>query len=88
MQQNTKGIIYALNAAFILGVMGVVAKLLGEHLKPTEIIFYRNIVAVILVLVALFFIKKFYLLKTKRPYAHLIRTITVSYTHLTLPTKA
>ena len=43
MQQNTKGIIYALNAAFILGVMGVVAKLLGEHLKPTEIIFYRNI---------------------------------------------
>ena len=64
MKQHTKGIIYALNAAFILGIMGVVSKLLGEHLQPVEIIFYRNVVAVILVLGALFSIRKLYLLKT------------------------
>jgi drug/metabolite transporter (DMT)-like permease len=82
MTQHTKGIVYALSAAFILGLMGVVAKLLGNHLSPLDIIFYRNIVAVILVLISLFFIKKLYLLKTKRPYAHLTRTIIGTITNV------
>lgn len=57
----------------MLSTMNVLAKILGQYIGPVEITFFRNIVSIILLITALFFIKKLSHLKTKRIYAHLIR---------------
>lgn len=69
-----KGILFALAAAVMLSSMNMFGKLLGTLHGPVEITFYRNIIALVLLIGVLFFIKKLYLLRTKRPLAHFIRS--------------
>lgn len=69
-----KGVLFALAAAAMLSSMNMFGKLLGTLHNPIEITFYRNVIALILLLGGLFFIKKLFLVKTKRPFAHFIRS--------------
>lgn len=74
MNNTLLGICFALSAALMLSTMNVVAKLLGQYIGPIEITFYRNVVSIILLIGLIFIIKKIHLLKTKRIWAHIIRT--------------
>jgi drug/metabolite transporter (DMT)-like permease len=69
-----KGVINALSAAIMLTTMNMVAKLMSVVHDPVEITFYRNLVAIILLLAGLAILGKLYLLKTKRPWAQFIRS--------------
>lgn len=64
---------YAGINAFILAVMSLFAKLSGEFLGPIEITFARNIFAVTALFIWLLYSRNLSVLKTKRPFAHLIR---------------
>ena len=55
-----KGIFFALAAALMLASMNMFAKLLGNYLGPIEITFYRNLVAMALLLIRLVGIRKIY----------------------------
>ena len=69
-----KGVAYALSAAFMLSTMNMIAKMIGAFYGPIEITFYRNIVAIILLVIGLAVLGKLSLLKTKRPKAQFIRS--------------
>lgn len=83
MNKTILGISFALMAAFMLSSMNVLAKILGQYVGPIEITFYRNLVSIILLITLLFFIKKLSTLKTKRIWAHVIRT-TIGTTAMVL----
>jgi drug/metabolite transporter (DMT)-like permease len=70
-----QGVAFALSAAIMLSTMNMFAKLLGEFYSPIEISFYRNIIAIVLLLGGLAVLGKLSLLKTKRPKAQFIRSI-------------
>ena len=61
--------------AFMIAAMNAVAKLLGGDYHPVELIFYRNLVVLAALLPFFHFSKKWYLVKTKRPKAHIIRAL-------------
>lgn len=67
------GIFFALAAAIMLSSMNMFAKLLGDVLGPVEITFARNFIAIALLLMGLSALKKLSLIRTKRPWAQLIR---------------
>ena len=69
-----KGICFALSAAAMLASMNMFAKLLGTIHDPVEITFYRNLVALVLLLIGLLSLRKIKLIKTKRPVAQFIRS--------------
>jgi len=68
-----KGVLFALAAAAMLSSMNMFGKLLGAYQDPIEVTFYRNLIALILLVGGLFFLKKLYLVKTKRPFAQFAR---------------
>ena len=68
------GIIFAAINAFMLAVMSLYAKWLAVYFGPVEVTFFRNIFSLIALSLFLIYVKKLYLLKTKRPWAHLIRS--------------
>ncbi|MEM6811695.1 MAG: DMT family transporter [Pseudomonadota bacterium] len=68
------GIFYACLAALMLASMNMFAKMLGDFYGPIDITFYRNIVAIILLLTGMAIFRKLYLIKTKRHLAHFIRS--------------
>lgn len=57
----------------MLSSMNMFAKLLGDTLGPIEITFARNFIAIALLLMGLSVIRKLSLIRTKRPWAQLIR---------------
>lgn len=69
-----KGVFHALTAAIMLTTMNMFAKLMSAVHDPVEITFYRNLVAIILLLIGLAALKKLHLLKTDRPWAQFIRS--------------
>jgi drug/metabolite transporter (DMT)-like permease len=69
------GIGFAITDALFLTTMGLFAKLLSQHFGAIEVIFCRNIVAIIPLFLWFLFSKNLNLLKTKRPLAHIIRGI-------------
>jgi len=69
-----KGVLFALAAALCLASMNMIAKLLSAHLGPIEITFYRNIIALLLLVIGLISLRQLSLLKTERPWAHFFRS--------------
>lgn len=65
----------ALGAFFLLAVMMVFAKLLSENHHLAEIVFFRNIVAVVPFLVYFAVFNKWHLTKTNKPKAVLFRSV-------------
>ncbi len=59
----------------MLATMNMFGKLLGTVHNPVEITFYRNLVAIIILLIGLLIIGKLSLLKTNRPKAQFIRAL-------------
>lgn len=75
-QDNTfLAILFALFNAAMLTSMNMFAKLLGEHFPPEQITFFRSIVALILLISGLLFLRKLSLLRTQRPVAHIMRAM-------------
>lgn len=70
-----KGVGYALCAACMLSSMNMFGKLMSAVHDPVEITFYRNLVALILLLAGLTFLGKLSLLKTQRPKAQFVRSV-------------
>lgn len=69
------GVGFALGAAIMLASMNMFAKLLSDLHDPIEITFWRNLIAMTLLLIGLIGLKKLHLLKTKRPWAQFWRSI-------------
>lgn len=69
-----QGVLYALAAAVMLTTMNMFAKLMSAVHDPVEITFYRNLIAIILLLIGLVALGKLHLLKTKRPWAQFVRS--------------
>ncbi len=69
------GVINALLTAFFIASMNLFGKLLGDNHNAVEITFYRNLIALFLLLVGLVLFRKLYLLKTQRPFAQFIRAL-------------
>lgn len=69
------GVGFALCAAAMLSTMNMFGKLLGSVHDPVEITFYRNLVAIIILLIGLAVLGKLSLLKTSRPKAQFVRSL-------------
>ncbi len=67
------GIIFAALNALMLAGMSLFAKLLSQYHGPVEVTFFRNIFSLIALFAWLIYARKLFILKTKRPFAHLIR---------------
>lgn len=70
-----RGIVYGLLAYLLFGIMQACAKLLMEHHHPAEIAFYRNIVAIVPLIIYIAAFKKWDVLKTRKPIALLLRAV-------------
>ena len=81
-----RGIIYALVAYFLLGVMQACAKILTETHSVIEVTFYRNFIALVPLTIYILATQKRHLFKTKKPKAILFRavlgTISLMVTYL------
>lgn len=73
--QITLGVIHGTLAFFLLALMSVCAKLLTEHHHVLEIAFYRNLIALIPVLLYIALTRKTHLLKTDKPMAMMFRAL-------------
>ena len=60
--------------AFMLAGMGLFAKMLATYFGPVEVTFFRNIVSLVLLIFWLAAMRKFWVLKTDRPWAHVFRS--------------
>ncbi len=69
------GLMFAVVNALMLSGMSLFSKLLSEYFGPAEVTFFRNIISVFVLLLLLSSLRKLYLLKTERPYAHIIRSV-------------
>lgn len=67
------GILFAALNALMLAGMSLFAKLLANYYGPVEVTFFRNIFSLIALLAWLIYARKLFILKTERPFAHLIR---------------
>ena len=74
-QSLNKGIISALIAALFLSLMNVVAKILLVELDPITISFWRNLIALTILIIGLFVFKKTHLIKTKIYKSHFLRAL-------------
>ncbi|HQX26345.1 MAG TPA: DMT family transporter [Alphaproteobacteria bacterium] len=70
-----RGIAYGLAAYLLFGIMQACAKLLMENHNPAEIAFYRNIVAIVPLIIYIAAFKKWHVLKTRKPVALLLRAV-------------
>ncbi len=70
-----RGIGYGLAAYLLFGIMQACAKLLMENHHPAEIAFYRNIVAIVPLIIYIAAFKKWHVLKTRKPVALLLRAV-------------
>ncbi len=66
---------FALFNALMLSAMSLCAKLLREYMGAFEVTFFRNMVALAVLLPWLFFAGKMAILKTDRPLSHMIRSL-------------
>ena len=74
LNQPLLGVAYAALAGLMLACMNMFAKLLGGFLNPIEITLYRNVVALIFLIILVFFWRKIpQLYQTKRPFAQILR---------------
>lgn len=60
-------------STFLISLQSMIAKILSSVHNPVEIVFARNIVALIIVLAILVARREVFLIKTQRPFAQLIR---------------
>lgn len=68
------GIIFAALNALMLAGMSLFAKLLSTYYGPVEVTFFRNIFSLLVIFGWLVYTRKLFILKTERPFAHLIRS--------------
>ncbi|HIF25089.1 MAG TPA: DMT family transporter [Micavibrio sp.] len=74
--QNTmKGAAFYAGATFMVIVMNSFAKLLSEVHDPIEIVFYRNIVALVFICAFLTIKRDWHRVKTERPISHVYRSV-------------
>lgn len=69
-----KAVTLMIAAVFFIAVMNACAKLSSDKHSIVEIVFYRGAISVFFLMLWLVFTRKFELLKTKRPMAHLGRS--------------
>tara|TARA_R110002095_G_scaffold111400_2_gene97350 strand:+ start:420 stop:1349 length:930 start_codon:yes stop_codon:yes gene_type:complete len=67
------GILFAVINAFMLAGMSLFAKLLATYFGPVEVTFFRNIFSLLALALWLIFSRRLFVLKTKRPWAHVFR---------------
>lgn len=72
-QHIIAGILLALISALTLAGVSLFAKLISQYLSPIESVLCRNVFAIIPLTLWLIFSGNLNLLKTKRPFAHLLR---------------
>jgi drug/metabolite transporter (DMT)-like permease len=70
-----KALSCALGAACFLSVMNVVSKILVEYMNPLEVVFWRNIVSLALLVMLVVLYKRTDLFKTSRWKGHLLRSV-------------
>jgi drug/metabolite transporter (DMT)-like permease len=70
-----QGIVYAIAAFFLLSLMSAIAKLLMETHHVVEIVFIRNFVALVPLLIYMMAFRRFDILKTRKPGWMLTRVI-------------
>jgi drug/metabolite transporter (DMT)-like permease len=82
-----RGIVFALLAYFMFGIMQAGAKLLTENHSVVEVAFYRNLIAFIPLAAWFTFKKQWHILKTKRPkivaFRGIFGTLSLMITFLT-----
>ncbi len=64
---------FASTNAFMLAGMSLFAKILGQYYGPVEVTFFRNAFSLLALFFWLYFARELYLLKTDRPWAHVLR---------------
>lgn len=69
------GIFLAAIDAFMIAGMSLFSKLLSQYFGPVEITFFRNIVSLSILLILILGSRNLNVFKTKRPFAHLFRSI-------------
>jgi len=67
------GILCAIAASFLLALLNVCSKILTEQLDPVMIGFWRNVVALPILIIGMVAFKKMHLIKTSRPMAQAVR---------------
>jgi len=67
------GIFCAIIASFLLALLNVCSKILTEQLDPIMIGFWRNVIALPILIIGMITFKKIHLMKTKRPMAQAVR---------------
>ena len=75
-QKTALGILFVILGSFAITSMNALAKLASEEYDPIEIVFYRGIIGFTLCCVYIIATRQFHILKTKRPKAHLLRSLT------------
>jgi len=70
-----KSVACALGAAVLLSGMNVISKIMVEYLDPVEIAFWRNLLALVILLPVIMAVKRWDLLKTKRWKGQFFRAI-------------
>lgn len=74
-QNIMKGAAFYASAIFLIIVMNSFAKLASDNHSPIEIVFYRNVIALILLCTFLAHKKQWHRLKTARPKSHIFRSL-------------
>ncbi len=69
------GILCAIIASFLLSLLNICSKILTEQLGPVMIAFWRNTVALPIIVISMVLFGKTHLMKTNRPLAQTIRAI-------------
>lgn len=76
IQDNpTAGVSYALGAAIMLASMNMMAKILSAWFSPVEITFYRNVIALLLLVGGMAVFGRIALVNTGRPIAQFVRAV-------------
>jgi len=79
MTQHTQklyvGIICAIIASFLLALLNVCSKILTEQLDPVMVAFWRNVIALPILIIGMLIFGKIHLMKTERPWAQAIRAV-------------
>lgn len=70
-----KGIAYMMGAVLLISIMNAHAKIIAPHHNPIEIVFYRSIIGLILILLWLGIRKNLHILKTEKPMLHVSRAL-------------
>ena len=72
---TAKGLIFMLASVFLIAVMNACAKFVSPTHNPIEVVFYRGLIGLILMLTWVVIKKEFHRFKTERPLTHIARAL-------------